>query len=71
MGMQVNNPNPKSSRWLGVYPKGGRYEVRLSSSMLRGAPGVTASQNSNNCNFMLGSFETELEAARAYDEIAG
>ena len=63
--LALQSASPAHSKYLGVYPKSGRHEVRLSSQMLRGTEGH------GSANFMLGSYENELEAARAYDEVAG
>ena len=66
------DPEATATDFLGVYAKGtaGKtvYEARLSCKMLSGADGV---YHSNQGTMMLGYFETALEAARAYDEVAG
>jgi hypothetical protein len=67
------DPEASATDFLGVYAKGtgaknSVYEARLSCKMLQGADGVTGA---NQGTMMLGYFETALEAARAYDEVAG
>lgn len=67
-------PEPAvNTHYLGVYVKGAGgdhpvYEARLSCKMLQGAEGVYSSTQGT---MMLGYFETALEAAKAYDEVAG
>eukprot|EP01043_Picozoa_sp_COSAG02_P024074 COSAG02_NODE_1304_length_13353_cov_92.513883_10_plen_488_part_00 len=71
------DPEATATDFLGVYAKGiggkggGKpvFEARLSCKMLQGAEGVYS--GSNQGTVMLGYFETALEAARAYDEVAG
>ena len=66
------DPEASATDFLGVYAKGTGantvYEARLSCKMLSGADGV---YHSNQGTMMLGYFETAVEAARAYDEVAG